>query len=132
MGKGRIGYCLRHVLDYLSRHLRSMNNDQTRGKKKRPAPTACKAGTCLWSISEILQCQTFHGVFTWSTVSRRVRRSCGAEQVNMCFSRFPTISSKGRGEKRKTDTGWRRRVNPHSHIPHLQIPGPLLGRNDLY
>ena len=27
---------------------------------------------CLWSISETLQCRTFHGIFTKSTVSRRV------------------------------------------------------------
>ena len=40
--------------------------------------------------------------------------------MGQCFSRFPTVSSRRRGEKRKKDTGLTRRVNSNSHISHLQ------------
>ena len=42
---------------------------------KRNAPhllQAQQASICLWSISETLQCQKFHGIVTKSTVSSRV------------------------------------------------------------
>ena len=81
------------------------------GKKKRPALTASTAGTYL-SVVDI-----------GNAPVPKVPRHC--YQVNcfqqgmlefegpmgQCFSRFPTVSSRKRGEKRKKDTGLTGRVN---------------------
>ena len=81
------------------------------GKKKRPALTASTAGTYL-SVVDI-----------GNAPVPKVPRHC--HQVNcfqqgmlefegpmgQCFSRFPTVSSRKRGEKRKKDTGLTGRVN---------------------
>ena len=41
--------------------------------------------------------------------------------MRQCFCRFPTVSSRRRGEKRKKDTGLTGKVNEsNSHIPYLQ------------
>ena len=76
------------------------------------------APVCLWSISETLQCRKFHGIFTKSTVSRRVCWSLTVlwGSVSADFRQFQV----GREGKRKKDTGLTRRENPNSHIPHLQ------------
>ena len=50
---------------------RTLTNE--RAKRKVPhLRQAQQALACLWSISETLQCQNFHGIFNKSTVSRRV------------------------------------------------------------
>ena len=46
--------------------------------------------------------------------------------MGQCYSRFPTVSSGGRGEKRKKDTRLTRGVIPNSHIPHLQAQLALI------
>ena len=70
---------------------------------------AQQAPVCLWSISDMLQCQKFHGIVTKSTVSSRV---CWSLKVLWgSVSTFPTVSSRRKGEKRKKDTGLTGRVN---------------------
>ena len=56
---------------------------------------ARKVIVCLWSISETLQCQKLHGIFTYSTVFERV---CFDGQMEQSFRRFPTVSLRGRRE----------------------------------
>ena len=103
-----------------SRYLRPKNNDQKRGKKKRPVPTASTAGTCLSVVS--------FGDAPVPKVPRHLHQvNCFQEgmleldsPMGQCYSRFPTVSSGRREEKRKKDTGLTRGVNPNRHIPHLQ------------
>ena len=103
-----------------SRYLRPKNNDQKRGKKKRPALTVSIAGTCLSVVN--------FGNAPVPKVPRHLHQvNCFQEDmlefnspIGQCFSRFPTVSSRRRGEKGRTIRELTRRVNPNSHIPHLQ------------
>ena len=84
-----------------------------RGNRKRLAPTASTAGTCL-SVVNI-------GNTPMPTVSRRVCWS-----LTVLWAVFQQISDRFKekwvgGEKRKKGTGVTGRVNPNSHIPHLQV-----------
>ena len=69
------GYCSQHVLDGQSFPDICGQRTMTNKGVKRNVPhllQAQQAPVCLWSISEKLQCRKFHGIFTKSTVSRRV------------------------------------------------------------
>ena len=47
--------------------------------------------------------------------------------MGQCFNRFPTVSSRRRGEKK--DTELTRRMNSNNHIPHLQAQLAFAWRN---
>ena len=119
-GEMENGYCSQHVLDYLFPDICGQRTMTKGGKKKRPVPTASTAGTCL-SVVNI-------GDAPMPKVPRHLPQvNCFQEgmleldsPMGQCYSRFPTVSSGRRGEKRKKDTGLTRGVNPNSHIPHLQ------------
>ena len=68
------GYCSQHVLDYLFPDICGQRTMTNKGAKRNVPHLlqAQQAPVCLWSISETLQCRKFHGIFTKSTVSRRV------------------------------------------------------------
>ena len=51
--------------------------------------------------------------------------------MGQCFSRFPTVSSRGKGKKRKKDTGLSRRIYPNNHIPHLEVQFAFAWHNRL-
>ena len=73
-GEMENGYYSQHVLDYLFSDIcgqRTMTNKGAKGNVPHLLQ-AQQAPVCLWSISETLQCRKFHGIFTKSTVSRRV------------------------------------------------------------
>ena len=66
--------CSRHVLDYLFPDICGQRTMRNKGAKRNVPHLlqAQQAPICLWSISETLQCRKFRGIFTKSTVSRRV------------------------------------------------------------
>ena len=78
-----------------------------------------QAPICVWSISETLQWQKFHGIFNQVNCFQKGMLEFEGP-MGQCFSRFLTVSNRRRGGKRKKDTGLTKRVNPNSHIPHLQ------------
>ena len=98
-----------------------MNIDQCGAKKKRPAPTASTAGTCL-SVVNI-------GNATVPKVPRHLYLvSCFQEGMlefgdlmGSVSADFRPLQVWGEGKKRKKDTALTRRVNPNSHTPHLQV-----------
>ena len=81
--------------------LRPKNNDQYRGKKNRPALAASTAGTYL-SVVNIENAPV-------PKVPRHCRQiNCFLQgmlefegPMGQCFSRFSTVSSRRRGEKRR-------------------------------
>ena len=84
-----------------SRYLRPKNNDQYRGKKKRPAPTSSTAGTCLSVVN--------FGNAPVPKVPRHLHQVNSFQEgmlefdgpMGQCFNRFPTVSRRRRGEKRR-------------------------------
>ena len=81
-----------------------------KGAKKHPALTASTAGTYL-SVVNI-------GNAPVPKVPRHCQVNCFQQgmlefegPMGQCVSRFPTVSSRRRGEKRKKDTGLTGRVN---------------------
>ena len=119
-GEMENGYCSQHVLDYLFPDICGQRTMTNKGAKRNVPHLlqAQQAPVCLWSISETLQCRKFHGIFTKSIVSRRVSWSLVVlwGSVSADFRQLQV----GGGGKGKKDTGLTRRVNPNSHIPHLQ------------
>ena len=118
-GEMENGYCSQHVLAYLFPDICGQRTMINKGAKRNvPCQLqAQQAPVCLWSISETLQCRKFHGIFTKSTVSRRVCWGLTVlwGSVSADFRQFQ-VEAEG---KRKKDTGLTRRVNPNSHITHL-------------
>ena len=94
-----------------------MTNKET--KKKCPAPTASTAGTCLFVVN--------FGNAPVPKVPRDLHQvNCFQEGMLEFEVPWGSVSADFRqfkvgGEgKRKKDTGLTRRVNPNSHISHLQ------------
>ena len=93
------GCCSRHVLGYLFPILRAKNNAQFRGKQKHPAPTANTTGTYLSMVNI--------GNAPVPKVPRHCHQANCFQQgmlefegpIGQCFSRFPIVSSRRRGEK---------------------------------
>ena len=98
-GEMENGYCSQHALDYLSPDICGQRTMTIRGKRKRPAPTASTAGTCLSVVN--------FGNAPMPKVPRHLHQvNCFQEgmlefdgPMGQCFSRFPTVSSRGRGGK---------------------------------
>ena len=93
------GYCLQHVLDGLSFPDICGQRTMTNKGEKRNVPhllQAQQAPVCLWSISEKL-----HGIFTKSTVSRRVCWSLTVlyGSVSADFRQFQ-VGGEGKKEER--------------------------------
>ena len=93
----------------------------TNKRAKRNVPyllQALQAPVCLWSISETLQCRKFHGIFTKSTVSRRVCWSLTVfwGSVSADFRQFQVGEENKKEERYKID----KKSESNSHIPHLQ------------
>ena len=97
-GEMEDGCCSQHVLDYLFPIFTAKEQWQ-KGKKKHPAPTVSTTGTCLPLVNI--------GNAPVAKVPRHLHQvNCFQEgmlefdgPIGQCFSRFPTVSSRRRGEK---------------------------------
>ena len=102
-GEMENGYCSQHVLDYLSPDICGQRTMTNKGAKRNVPHLlqAQQAPVCLWSILETLQCRKFHGIFTKSTVSRRVCWSSTVlwGSVSTDFRQFQ-VGGEGKNEER--------------------------------